>query len=228
MNIWLRNFILLAFMLIASGLTLALNPTQNLSEHSPAFDLAEMIPRSFSDWHEEQNKSIQIVDPQQQEMIDKIYTQTLSRTYVNKSGYRIMLSMAYGVDQRDGMTMHYPEVCYPAQGFVLQDKRTGTLETDSGSIPVTRILTNLAQRNEPVTYWTLIGNHVFQGGIQKKLAEMRYGLDGKIPDGMLIRVSSIDSATDKAYEMQTQFVNEMLAALTPEFRQKLNGNLKSN
>jgi Spy/CpxP family protein refolding chaperone len=57
---------------------------------------------------------------------------------------------------------------------------------------------------------------------------MRYGLDGKIPDGMLIRVSSIDSATDKAYEMQTQFVNEMLAALTPEFRQKLNGNLKSN
>ena len=32
-------------------------------------------------------------------------------------GRQIMLSIAYGEDQRDGMKLHYPEVCYPAQGF---------------------------------------------------------------------------------------------------------------
>lgn len=224
MNILLRNIILLVLMLAASGLVLALRPTHKIAEQGPAIDLATMIPRTFGDWREEQNKSIQIVDPQQQEMIDKIYTQTLSRTYVNTNGYRIMLSMAYGDDQRDSMATHYPEVCYPAQGFLLKDKQTGMLTTASGPIPVTRILTSLGQRNEPVTYWTIVGDHVFQGGIQKKLAEMSYGLNGKIPDGMLIRLSSIDAETANAYEMQTQFANQMLAALTPEYRQKLSGN----
>lgn len=228
MNIWLRNFILLTLMLAASGLALALRPTHKIAEQGPAVDLEVMIPRTFGEWREEQYKSVQIVDPQQQEMIDQIYTQTLSRTYVNTNGYRIMLSMAYGDDQRDGMQMHYPEVCYPAQGFTLQGKQAGTLATASGSIPVTRILASLGQRNEPVTYWTTIGDRVFQGGFQKKLAEMSYGLNGKIPDGMLIRVSSIDAEVANAYEMQTRFANQMLAALAPEYRQKLNGRLQLN
>ncbi len=164
-----------------------------------------------------------MVDPQQQEMIEKIYTQTLSRTYLNNRGYRIMLAIAYGDDQRDSMQMHYPEVCYPAQGFSLHSKQTGTLATANGLIPVTRILTNLGQRNEPVTYWTTVGDQVFQGSIQKKLTEMRYGLNGKIPDGMLVRISSIDAEAAHAYEMQTLFTDQMLAALTLEHRQKLNG-----
>ena len=36
-----------------------------------------MIPRTFGDWSEEQQKVVQMVDPQQQELIDKIYTQTV-------------------------------------------------------------------------------------------------------------------------------------------------------
>jgi EpsI family protein len=222
-NIWLRNYVLLALMLSASGLTLALHPTQKTLEQGRSFDLAEMIPRTFGEWREEQNKSIRIIDPQEKEMIDKIYTQTLSRTYVNTNGYRIMLSIAYGDDQRDGMDIHYPEVCYPAQGFVLEDKQRGTLSTVSGSIPVTRILTSLGQRNEPVTYWTIIGNRVFQGNIQKKLIEMSFGLDGMIPDGMLIRVSSIDAEKDNAFSIQAQFSNQMFMAMTPESRQKFSG-----
>ena len=212
-------------MLAASGLTLALDPTDKIAEKMPAIDLSTMIPHTFGEWREDEYKSVQIIDPQQKEMIDKIYTQTLSRTYVSTNGYRIMLSIAYGDDQRDGMAMHYPEVCYPAQGFVLQDKKTGVLTTSSGPIPVTRILTNLGQRNEPVTYWTMIGDLVVQGSIQKKLAEMRYGLNGKIPDGMLIRVSSIDAKTSNAYEMQTQFVDQMLVSLAPQHRVKLRGSI---
>jgi EpsI family protein len=215
-------------MLVASGLTLALHPTHKLSEQSVDMDLEKMIPHTFGEWREVENKSVQIVDPQQKEMLDKLYTQTLSRTYVNANGYRIMLSMAYGDDQRDGMTMHYPEVCYPAQGFVVKDNENSTLITTNGSIPVTRLLTSLGQRNEPVIYWTIIGNLVFRGGTQKKLAEMQYGLDGKIPDGMLIRVSSIDAETVKAYEIQTSFVDQMLISLTPEYRQKLSGSLQSS
>jgi hypothetical protein len=57
---------------------------------------------------------------------------------------------------------------------------------------------------------------------------MSYGLTGKIPDGMLIRVSSIDPEADKAYEIQNQFAAQMLEALAPEYRQRLTGNLQLN
>lgn len=225
MKVWAKNLILLVLMLAASGLALALRPTHKIAAHAPAIDLETIIPRTFGDWRAEKENTVAMVDPQQQELIDKIYTQTLSRTYVNPSGYRIMLAIAYGDDQRDAMQMHYPEVCYPAQGFSLKDKEKGTVLTENGIIPVTRIQTNLGQRNEPVTYWTTVGDQVFRGGIEKKLVEIGYGLNGQIPDGMLIRISSIDPESPHAFTMQAQFADQMLRALAPTYRQKLNGNL---
>ena len=212
-------------MLAASGLALALRPTDKIAAHDPSLDLETIVPLEFGDWRAEKENRVAMVDPQQQEFIDQIYTQTLNRAYVNNKGYRIMLAIAYGDDQRDSMQMHYPEVCYPAQGFSLQGKEKGTLTTENGLIPVTRILTNLGQRNEPVTYWTTVGDQVFRGGIQKKLVEIGYGLNGQIPDGMLIRISSIDPEAPNAFQMQAQFADQMLGALTPKYRQKLNGNL---
>jgi EpsI family protein len=228
MNIWLRNFTLLILMLAASGLALALRPTVKISAEGRIIDFETIIPRTFGEWREESQNSAQIVDPQQQQVIKKIYTQTLNRTYVNNKGYRVMLALAYGEDQRDSMQVHYPEICYPAQGFALQDKKTGTLDTETGPIAVTRILTSLGPRNEPVTYWTTVGDRVVQTGIQKKIAEMSYGLNGKIPDGMLIRVSSIDADAAHAYEMQDRFADQMLRDLKPEYRKRLDGNPQPN
>lgn len=42
--------------------------------------------------------------------------------------------------------------------------------------------------------------------MQKKLLELSNGLTRKIPDGMLIRVSSIDSDTSRAYQVQERFI----------------------
>lgn len=228
MNAWLRNFILLALMLGASGLAFALRPTQKIADQGPKVDLESMIPQSFADWREEPQSATQIVDPQQKAMIDKIYKQTLSRTYVNGEGYRIMLSISYGSDQTDSMQVHKPEVCYPAQGFVLQGKQAGSLKTDQGSIPVTRIFATQGPRSEPVTYWTTVGDRVVASGINKKLIEMSYGLTGKIPDGMLVRVSSIDAEADKAYAVQGLFAAQMLESLAPAYRQRIAGNLQLN
>lgn len=219
---------LLILMLTASGLALALRPTQKIAGDGFAIDLERMVPHAFGDWREEQQNLLQIVDPQQKEVIDRIYTQTLSRTYVHRDGYRIMLAIAYGEDQRDAMQVHYPEVCYPGQGFALQERQTGTLTTKTASIPVTRLLTTLGPRSEPVTYWITVGDHIVQGRVQKKLAEMRYGLAGRISDGMLIRISSIDGEVTRAYERQAQFTDQLLGALEPQYRNKLNGNHGKN
>lgn len=222
----LKNFLLLAMMLMASGLAVGMRPTQKIADMSPPIVLETMVPKSFGEWHEEpQNQSL-IVDPQQKEVIDRIYAQTLTRTYINHEGYRVMLSIAYGSDQSDAKQVHKPEICYPAQGFTLKNKQHGMLEVQNNTIPVTRIETNLGQRTEPVTYWITVADHVVGPGLDKKLTELGFGLRGKIPDGLLFRLSSIDNDTSRAYEVQNAFAGQLLGSLTPENRQKFIGNPK--
>ena len=83
------------------------------------------------------------------------------------------------------MQAHKPEVCYPAQGFVVQKSEAALLATALGNIPVRRLFTNMGARQEPMTYWYTVGYKVVQGTMQKRLVDLRYGLTGHIPDGML-------------------------------------------
>lgn len=126
------------------------------------------------------------------------------------------------------MQVHRPEICYPAQGFVLYDQQVGRISLDGGSIPVTRILTRQGDRSEPVTYWITIGDQVILTGLQKKRAEIRHAFDGQIPDGMLVRISSIDTQTDRAYDMQEQFVVQMVSAISSEHHPRFVGNRAQN
>jgi EpsI family protein len=134
-----------------------------------------------------------------------------------------MLSLAYGSDQRGDLQAHKPEVCYPAQGFTLHANEPGNLSTAFGAIPVRRLSTSMGPRKEPVTYWFTVGDRVVEGTIYKRLVEMRYGLTGQIPDGLLFRVSSIDADPARAYVVHEKFVNQMLEAIPAEDRQRLSG-----
>ncbi len=115
------------------------------------------------------------------------------------------------------------EVCYPAQGFTLLAKQPGTLDLLGRPIAATRLQTSLGQRVEPITYWTVVGDHITTGGIDKKLTEMRYALTGRIPDGMLVRVSSIDPGTANAHAMQARFSQDMVQAIAPDLRARFAG-----
>lgn len=209
----LVNGVLMALMLSAALGAWALKPTKLLADALSPLKLSEVIPTQFGEWQELQVSRAQIVDPSQQTLIEKIYSETLSRTYVNSQGYVIMLSIAYGRDQRESLSLHQPEVCYPAQGFTLLDKKFGTLEAPGRRMAITRIDTQLSRRREPVTYWTMIGENVYRGSINKRLMEFEYGFKNLIADGMLVRMSSIDENTERAYAMQESFAKAMVAGL---------------
>lgn len=185
--------------------------------------LEAVVPKSFGDWTELPDQGTQVVNPQTKELLDKLYSQTLSRTYVNKQGYRIMLSLAYGDDQRGGLQAHRPEVCYPAQGFKVGRIDDGALATGFGTIEVRRMTTTLGQRDEPVTYWLTVGDQVIKNRFDKRIAEIRLGLTGQIPDGLLFRVSSIDRDSTRAFAMQQKFAADMLGAVPVDIRRQLSG-----
>ena len=218
------SIVLGTLMAVSAAVAKIATPTVYLSKVLPALNLSAIIPSQINDWTEEKNLASQIINPQTLELIHKLYAQTLSRTYVNNKGERIMLSIAYGIDQRDGMQVHQPEVCYPAQGFQLQSNHRGILTTQGGTIVVSRLETSLAnQRFEPVTYWTTVGDKVITTGISKKIAEMRYGFKGEIPDGLLFRISSIDADTSHAFAVQDSFVNALVNNLGAAEKKRLMG-----
>lgn len=227
MNAQLRRAVIAAlFMVLAAGLAQWMTPTRKLAEVRGRVDLEVLIPKQFGDWRIDPLAGTGgVINPQTEEVLNRLYSQTLSRTYMNSHGDRVMLSIAYGEDQRDKTTqMHYPEVCYPAQGFELKAKRVDTLVLPQGSIPVRRLeLVLNRQRYEPVTYWTVIGEQATLGGVAKKLAELRYGLNGEIADGLLFRVSSIDRDSAAAFSLQQRFVVDLLSTVPSSDRKRLSG-----
>lgn len=220
----IKHLVIGLCMFAAAGMALALKPTERIADAGPRIDLESLIPKQFGDWKIDETIATLLVNPELQAKVDKIYNQTLTRTYVNSHGERIMLSIAYGGDQSDSMAVHKPEVCYPAQGFQILKNTNGTFSTAAGDIPVRRIVAVQGQRIEPITYWTTVGDTVeISRGLKWKLSQIKYGLMGKIPDGLLFRISSIRSDESAAYGVQDEFSRDLLGALTPEGRERIIG-----
>jgi EpsI family protein len=221
-----RRWAIGAALLAAAAAGAALRPTRLLAEHRPLLDLEAIVPARFGGW-----RATDDLLPVQAGLdlpagVDRIYSQVLARSYVDEDGRRIMLSIAYGGDQRnDRMQAHRPEFCYAAQGFEVRPVRDERLLVTAGSIPVRRLIAQRAARREPITYWITIGNRAARPGLERKLAQLRFGLTGTIPDGMLVRVSSLDSDTTSGYALHDRFVRDLLVSLPPLVSTRLLGSL---
>lgn len=212
-------------MILSGALTMALTPTNKIADLKEKIDLGMMIPSQFGDWRIDETIIPLQVDAETQAKLDKIYNQTLSRTYVNSLGERVMLSIAYGGDQSDNLAVHKPEVCYYAQGFEISKVFADELLTQYGKLPIKRLMAIKGNRNEPITYWITVGDKAVLPGIEEKLQQLRYGLTGNVPDGMLVRVSSINHDNTKAYQLQAAFVRDLLGMIQDKERVRLIGSL---
>ncbi|WP_373991131.1 exosortase-associated protein EpsI, B-type [Duganella sp. BuS-21] len=211
-----RNLLLLALMMASSGLAVALRPTERIASLGPAVDLETLVPRQFGEWQVDDKVVYQQVSPDVGAALAKIYTQVLTRTYVNKSGYRIMLSVPYGANQSDGLAAHDPEGCYPAQGFQIMSKSKDVVSTAQGALPIRRMEALSGARHEMVSYWFTVGEHAVNSDWERKKQQMRYAVRRQIPDGLLVRVSSIDGDSAGAYKVQQEFIQSMLQVLPPD------------
>jgi EpsI family protein len=222
-NLNIKNILAGLVMVLAAGLALAITPTHRIADQGPAVNLEKIIPARFGDWAVDDKVFYQQVSPDVKASLDKIYTQVLTRTYVNSQGYRIMVSIPYGANQSDGLSAHDPEGCYPAQGFQIMSKNKEVLRTEVGQIPIRRMLAVSGIRHEAVTYWFTVGSYAVNNDWERKKAQLRYAIKGQIPDGILFRASSIDDNTQEAYRIQGLFIQDMVKALSPEYRARVTG-----
>lgn len=220
-----RAFVFFGATVASAAAAVAMVPREGVPEMTSEKSLETLFPTAFGDW--KLDPSVLPLEPPAdvRKALAESYDETLSRTYVNASGYSIMLSVAYGGRRNQGLDIHRPEICYPAQGLAL---RRDTSETElslgsAGRLPVKRLVAGTGNRNEPITYWLVIGRGLASFGYGHRIALLKYGLTGHVPDGMLLRVSSIDGDVQQAFAEQDRFLRDMLAALTPDFRKRVLG-----
>lgn len=205
-----------------------LKPTVLLADVLPRLDLENSVPVSFGSWRVDSDRHTGVVNPQAEEELGQLYSQTLARTYTDSvTGDRIMLSIAYGIDQTDSLRLHTPESCYPAQGFNIDASRAEKIDLAGFELPVRRLLTRRGDRIEPLTYWTTIGERVELRGPARRFIQFDYGRRGLVPDGLIFRVSTIESNAGAAWDVQQRFIREILAAVPSTLRSRLAGGLKA-
>ncbi len=220
-----RWWALLAASLMVAGAVLTYfgRPTAYLADRIGKPDLETLFPKAFGTWRLDVNRPIIVPAPDVQAALDAVYNQVLTRSYVDPAGRRMMLSVAYGGDQSDGTSAHRPETCYPAQGFDVNFNEKRVQRLAQGSFGVRTLVARLGGRNEPITYWVVVGDKIATTGVEQKLAQMRYGLRGVIADGMLVRVSSIDADAARAHAAPAGFIAEMAAAMPGPARARVFG-----
>lgn len=185
--------------------------------------LEQLFPSQFGNWRLDPSSSALIRPAFEQAKRFQMYDQVLERTYLDAYGRRVMLSVAYGRQQSVGLQMHRPEVCYKAGGFNIDQVQSGDLTLLGRKVPVTRLFASMAGRPEPITYWRLLGNELMADEQQFKLRQLSLGASGAIPDGLLVRISSIDDEPAGAYKLHADFAQSMTQAMSPEQRSRVLG-----
>ncbi len=221
---WYKSSFIFSVLVVSLFLGDYLKPTLQPKNPEDRVDFETLIPKEFGDWKIVEDQLMVLADPELEGKLAEIYSQNISRTYVDSKGNRIMLSLAYGDNQEDSMQVHKPEVCYPAQGFAVLSNKKTFIDTGFNMIPARVLNTVLGNRNEFVLYWILVGDKVVDGGLDRKLQQLSYGLKGIIPDGLLFRVSSIGKDFLQEQKVQKSFIVSLLQGLNESERKKLIGN----
>jgi len=136
-----------------------------------------------------------------------------------------MLLMAYGSSQGGMLQIHRPEICYPASGFRLTETRVTHIPLGQGrSIPSRSFTGRSDTRTEQVLYWTRIGGLVPTSWTGQRIAVIRSNLAGSIPDGLLVRLSTVSDDSEQAQAMLKGFAHAMMEAIPLASRRMLVGN----
>lgn len=202
--------------MLAAGGAYARMPRRKYRLIAPG-QLEHLIPLQVGSWRFMAASGLVLPPPDQ--LAHLLYDEQLTRTYQSDADLSVMLLMAYGSSQGGMLQIHRPEICYPASGFRLTSTVEEAMPIGHGrSIPVRRFTASSDTREEQVLYWTRIGQELPVSWAEQRLAVVRSNLDGFVPDGLLVRLSTISSDVRAAQDTLQRFAATLLGQLGPRQR----------
>ncbi|MFT3905877.1 MAG: EpsI family protein [Steroidobacteraceae bacterium] len=218
---WLLGGVMLAIAVLAT----LMRPPVHSAPYQEQFET--LIPTRFGDWRLAPSRILQINPNRTEEDIEyleKLYDETLLRTYVNSRGEEVQLALAYSRDQRPESKIHRPRLCYLASGFaILGETATAFPVNDARGEPVTgsHMLAQSQTRTDAVSYWIRVGDSYTLNPWLIRWRIFRHGLARQVDDGILVRFSQVVADTAQApasYQRQNAFMQEFVAALPAQAR----------
>jgi EpsI family protein len=199
-------------------------------------ELATLIPERFGAWTAEPEAVSQVwlVPNEAGEAVAAqaaSYDDVLMRTYRRDDGARVMVALAYGSRQTQEVKIHRPELCYYAQGFdVVAHGRRDVRFSDSSGVESRALVTRNRSRIEIVTYWIRLGDAVVHDPWTLRWAIFDEGLGGSVPDGLLVRTSSLTRSAEQAeaeLDLQHEFLADLFRELPPATQRFLAGSAEA-
>lgn len=217
-----RRKVVLGLGLVAvSALALARQPMPNRPRIKDD-KFKDMMPAQVGDYRFDTESGL--VLPPKDALSDRIYDDLVTRTYTNSAGQVVMLLVAYNNRQDGVLQIHRPEICYPAGGYTLSQTKIKDVPFAPGAeVPAKIFVARSDARNEVVLYWTRIGNHFPSRWIDQRLAVAEANLRGIIPDGILVRVSTLSQIEQDAVPDLEEFIIQLYRSLPLDGRTLLFG-----
>lgn len=217
-----RDFLIGALCAGAAGTAWARTPRQRTSLLNGR-KLEALLPKQFADWHEVPSDAL-VVPQSENSLASKLYSQSLGRIYQAEDGKAVMMLIAYGDTQSDQLQLHRPEVCYPAFGFnIVNSAESQIILSPKVTVPARTLTATSPSRTEHVSYWTRVGEYLPQSGRDQAIDKVKIALAGEIPDGVLVRISSLETEATAGYALNQRFAAAMLSAFDPAGRPALIG-----
>ena len=210
----------------AAGLAFGLKPRRKLVLLG-AEKMESIIPKSFPGWTSAAAEGL--VKPKLEGLAASLYNEVVQRSFISEAlQEEIMLLVAYGGTQGDVVQLHRPEACYPALGFAIDSKTAGAVPLPGGThLPAVKIVASAGERKESLIYWTRLGEDLPLNSTDQRKILLRDAMQGFIPDGVLVRASTVDPDTDRAFRTLNAFIPALLSAVKASSRPALIGTAPS-
>ncbi|MGI4878830.1 MAG: exosortase-associated protein EpsI, V-type, partial [Janthinobacterium lividum] len=217
-----RELILGGGLLVAAGGAAALTPRKHI-ELLAGRKLENIVPTKIGQWVNTPSTAF-VLPKTPGSLADRLYSDTVSRLYVAPNSIAVMMVLAYGSLQSDLLQLHRPETCYAAVGFqISSSEKTRLALVDNVAIPVRELTASTEARVEPIVYWTRIGDALPTDGSEQRRMKLRQQMAGIIPDGILVRLSTVAEGTPAVFAALRDFGKAFVLAVHPADRAILIG-----
>lgn len=210
-------------LLAAAGVAAALTPRRNVVLLPEGRELESVVPQTIGTWRTIPS-DVFVLPKTEGSLADRLYNQTVTRLYQSPDDIMVMLVMAYGQTQNDLLQLHRPETCYTSVGFeITASKVERVLLPGTAGLPIRELTATAESRVEPIVYWTRIGDALPTTGEEQRWAKLEQQLDGIVPDGILVRMSTVGEPNPATFAALRKFAAAMLGAVKPADRAVLIG-----
>lgn len=197
-----------------------LRPRQML-QFRPEGSLDATVPSEFGKWKSQYDPTL-VVPPSEDSLTARLYDDLLMRRYRDQeTGLEVFLLAAYGESQTDDLQLHRPESCYPAVGLPITQKASDSLVYRQREIPAVSLMSEIPGRIEKILYWSRLADEFPTSAAEQRQTKLKLAFDGKIPDGILVRLSTVSRKVEDSRSDLKLFAQAMLDAMEPRARQTL-------